>query len=92
MKNKQTAVEWLREQIASKDDDGFYIIDSLSDVVNVFQQAKEIENKQQDNYAIEFLEWFDKNCYGRGENLFLLWNNDDEPLTSKEVLEKFKKK
>ena len=44
-----------------------------------------------DDYAIEFLEWFDKNCYARGENSFLLWANDDEPLTLKELLEIFKK-
>jgi hypothetical protein len=44
-----------------------------------------------DNYAVEFLEWFDKNCYARGENSFLLWANDDEPLTPKELLEIFKK-
>jgi len=43
---KQTAVEWLRDQIASKNDDGFYIIDSLDDVVNVFKQAKEMEKQQ----------------------------------------------
>jgi len=44
-----------------------------------------------DDYAINFLEWFDKNCYARGENSFLLWANDDEPLTPKELLDKFKK-
>jgi hypothetical protein len=44
-----------------------------------------------DDYAIEFLEWFDKNAYSRGENSFLLWDNDKEPLTSKELLEIFKK-
>ena len=43
---KQTAVEWFMEQIASKDSDGFYIIDSLQDVANVFQEAKEMEKEQ----------------------------------------------
>jgi hypothetical protein len=53
---------------------------------------KRKENKYTaDEYAIEFLEWFDKNCYARGENSFLLWANDDEPLTPKELLDKFKK-
>jgi hypothetical protein len=89
---KQTAVEWIIDEIASKNDDGFYIIDSLDDVVNVFKQAKEMENQQQDEFAINFLEWFDENCYARGESSFLLWDNDDEPLTPKELLEKFKNK
>jgi hypothetical protein len=44
-----------------------------------------------DEYAIEFLEWFDKNAYSRGENSFLLWDNDKEPLTPKQLLEIFKK-
>lgn len=44
-----------------------------------------------DEFAIGFLEWFDKNAYGRGENSFLLWNNDKEPLTPKELLEIYKK-
>ena len=44
-----------------------------------------------DDYAVEFLVWFDKNAYSRGENSFLLWDNDKEPLTSKQLLEIFKK-
>lgn len=44
-----------------------------------------------DDYAIYFLKWFDKNAYSRGENSFLLWDNDKEPLTAKELLEIFKK-
>ena len=43
------------------------------------------------DYAIEFLEWFDKNAYSRGGNSYLLWDNDKEPLTSKQLLEIFKK-
>ncbi len=43
---KQTAVEWFMEQIASKDSNGFYIIDSLEDVKNVFEQAKKMEKEQ----------------------------------------------
>ena len=42
---KQTAVEWFMEQIGYKDSNGFYIIDSLEDVENVFEQAKEMEKE-----------------------------------------------
>lgn len=78
---KQTAVEWLRDQIASKNDDGFYIIDSLDDVVNVFKQAKEMEKQQRDDFAIEFAEW----------RLTTFLKNADQ-YTMKELLEIFKKK
>jgi hypothetical protein len=59
--------------------------------VNTNEYRAENNVKIADYYAIEFLEWFDKNCYARGENSFLLWANDDEPLTPKELLDKFKK-
>ena len=70
-KMKQTAVEWFMEQIASKDNDGFYIIDSLEDVANVFLQAKEMEKQQiidahndghnyYDEYGIDSEEYYDK--------------------------------
>jgi hypothetical protein len=61
------------------------------DTENIFYHDSENCIKIADDYAIEFLEWFDKNAYSRGENSFLLWDNDKEPLTSKELLEIFKK-
>jgi hypothetical protein len=58
MNNKQqTAVEWFMEQIGEKQPNGFYVIDSLHDVQNVFQQAKEMEKEQ----MIEFGELVWKN-------------------------------
>jgi hypothetical protein len=81
---KQTAVEFLLEIFERyKSQNSLFFAED-------FAQAKEIEKQQQDDYAIEFLEWFDKNCYARGKNSFLLWDNDDEPLTPKELLIKFK--
>jgi len=43
---KQTAVEWFMEQIGEKQPNGLYVIDTLEDVQNVFQQAKEMEKQQ----------------------------------------------
>jgi hypothetical protein len=43
---KQTAVEWFMEQIGEKQPNGLYVISTLEDVQNVFQQAKEIEKEQ----------------------------------------------
>jgi hypothetical protein len=77
---EQTAVEWLA-----------YMLEMQGTITALdIYQARQIEKEQKDNYAIEFLEWFDKNCYAKGENSFLLWDNDDEPLTPKELLIKFK--
>jgi hypothetical protein len=76
----KTAVEWLANMLEMQ---------GTITALDIYQ-ARQIEKEQKDNYAIEFLEWFDKNCYGRGENSFLLWDNDDEPLTPKELLIKFK--
>jgi len=44
---KQTAVEWLVDQVQQK----LYIRD------NVIEQAKEMEKQQKDDFAIEFSEW-----------------------------------
>jgi hypothetical protein len=69
---KQTAVEWFMDKIGEKQRNGFYVIDTLQDVQNVFEQAKEMEKQQMiemhdkgfdsvvqlnDDYAIEFAEW-----------------------------------
>jgi hypothetical protein len=43
---KQTAVEWLIEQISEKQPNGFYVIDTLEDVKRVFEQAKQMEKEQ----------------------------------------------
>ena len=43
---KQTAVEWFMEQIGEKQPNGLYVISTLEDVKNVFQQAKEMEKEQ----------------------------------------------
>jgi len=41
-----TALEWFMEKIGEKQSNGFYVIDTLQDVQNVFQQAKEMEKQQ----------------------------------------------
>lgn len=46
MSKKQTAVEWFMEQIGEKQPNGLYVIDTLEDVKNVFEQAKQMEEEQ----------------------------------------------
>ena len=52
MSNKQqTAVDWFMEQIGEKQPNGFYVISTLEDVQNVFQQAKEMDKQQKIEFA-----------------------------------------
>ena len=46
MENKQTAVEWLIEQISEKQPNGFYVIDTLEDVKRIFEKAIQMEKEQ----------------------------------------------
>jgi hypothetical protein len=45
-KSNMTAVEWFMEQISEKQPNGMYVIDTLEDVKNVFEQAKKMEKQQ----------------------------------------------
>jgi hypothetical protein len=62
---KQTAVEWFMGKIGEKQPNGLYVIGTLQDVQNVFQQAKEMQKQQSQQYA-EFCVMCDR------ENLPLL--------------------
>lgn len=44
-----SAVEWLRQELLKRDMD--------ISIRELFEQAKEMENQQQDNFAIEFYDW-----------------------------------
>lgn len=48
-----TAVEWLKKEIDP-------INKTQIEWHEIFDQAKEIENQQKDDYAIEFAEWIIK--------------------------------
>jgi hypothetical protein len=58
MNKQQTAVEWFMEKIGEKQPNGLYVIDTLHDVQNVFQQAKEMEKEQMIDFAWECQEMF----------------------------------
>ena len=80
---KQTAVERLVEQILNHK--GTRIISTSTFYIKdeIIEEAKEIERKQKDDYAIEFAEW----C---GVNYFV-YNTWDKSKSIKELLEIFKK-
>jgi hypothetical protein len=53
MDNK-TAVDWFMGKIGEKQPNGLYIIDTLYDVQNLYQQAKEMEKEQHRITAQDF--------------------------------------
>ena len=80
---KQTAVEWLAEQMQHPQIFNPYI-----------EQAKEMEKQQQDNFAIEFAEWKEKNNYWYSKDNKCHFKYDDKQTkyTTKELLEIYKNK
>jgi hypothetical protein len=77
---KQTAVEWLAEQMQHPQIFNPYI-----------EQAKEMEKQQQDNFAIEFAEWIRiKDFQTTSKDNWI--GLDMEYYTTKELLKKFKNK
>jgi hypothetical protein len=70
--SKQTAVKWLVEKLIINED-----INKESTYINMLiEQAKEMEQKQQDELAIGFSEWcLDENqiIYGDGEELLQIY-------------------
>jgi hypothetical protein len=53
---KQTAVEWLEEQL-NKNNEILFISDDL------LEQAKEMEKEQQSKFTIDFINWLHLNQY-----------------------------
>lgn len=89
---KQTAVEFLFEKIKSNIDaeDGSMNMNWLYD--NTLEQAKEIEKKKQDKFAIDFYNW----CKSEStENLLhdlIIVGEIDKNVTIQKILEIFKNK
>jgi hypothetical protein len=87
---KQSAVEWLVEQINKNT----WYDKSNYPQVNIgvidFEQAKEMEKEQQDDFAIEFAEWLEDSIYK--ENNFIKMDVVKRiKYTTKELLEIYKK-
>ena len=80
---KQTAVEWLTEKLRTEF--GFAFSN------NILEQAKEMEKKQQDEFAIEFAEWIRINEFRTtSKNNWIA--SDYEYYTTKELLKQLKNK
>lgn len=55
---KQSAVEWLFEQVANLDWRNL----QGEEKIKIFDQAKEMEKQQQDELAIGFIKWCENKC------------------------------
>ena len=51
-KMKQTAVEWLFKELL--------ILDKKMSIEEILTQAKEMEEQQQDEFAVDFIEWLNE--------------------------------
>jgi len=52
-----TSIEWFMEKIGEKQPNGFYVIDTLEDVENVFNKAKEMHKQEMIKFANDFWNW-----------------------------------
>ncbi len=63
---KQTAVEWFMDKIGEKQPNGLYVIDTLDDVQNIYEQAKQMEKEQHaDTWLYSRIESNDKDYIGK---------------------------
>jgi hypothetical protein len=87
---KQSAVEWLVEQFKEydvEDSPTMYVIEIPSWILKIKElKSKEMENQQQDEFAIGFAEWI----YTNGRET-IKKANEDGLKSTKELLEIYKK-
>jgi hypothetical protein len=63
---KQTAVEWFMDKIGEKQPNGLYVIDTLDDVQNIYEQAKQMEKEQhEDTWLDSRIESNDEDYIGK---------------------------
>jgi hypothetical protein len=93
---KQTAVEWLQDELnqiksSSTDMDG--IIRFLETEFNkVIEQAKEMEKQQQDNFAIDFFNWCNSEDAKNLLHDLVMVGEVDKNVEIEQILEIFKNK
>ena len=95
---KQTAVEFIVHKLGvlnrERKDKLVDVETFLHQKIDLIKEAKEMEKQQQDDFAIEFAEWFTNEkseysiMYGNQEKRFATFTKD---YTAKELLEIYKK-
>jgi len=53
-----TAVEWLEDCLTEQHPNGSFVWNTRADLEALFEQAKEMEKQQQDEFAIGFVRWY----------------------------------
>lgn len=69
MENTQTAVEWLFDKLFEENPNGELKYHLKHDIINLFEQAKEMERKQITEA------WNDGNLLGRNGHVLLPYDN-----------------
>jgi hypothetical protein len=92
---KQTAVEWFMDKIGEKQRNGFYVIDTLQDVQNVFEQAKEMEKQKgySEEDMVKFVSFVGKN-YINAKGFYYMKGDFEKKykVSIHQILEQFKNK
>lgn len=82
-----SAVEWLYNKFSTCTSD-----EIAGNVNNWFKQAKELEEKQRDEFAIGFAKYIDKNYWqGQRSNQYSKLFGGNDKITIEELLEIYKK-
>jgi hypothetical protein len=80
-----TTVQWLQEALS-------LTFEQEMKFEGLFQQAKEMEKQQQDEFAIEFAEWLANSYYSYNFGIKMFEHRNKEIYkTTKELLEIYKK-
>ena len=81
---EELAKEYANRHLDVSEELGCYLVKS------VFLDGAEYQREKQEEFAIGFAEWKDKNCFNQ-EDGFYNRNFKDESFTLKELLEIYKK-
>jgi hypothetical protein len=81
---QETAVEWLIKKLQNRENGIFDGLPHLS-VEKIYLQAKQMEEQQQDEFAIGFAEWMAKEYWLNSSGKYM------QVHTYKELLEIYKK-
>jgi hypothetical protein len=89
---KQTVVEWLESCLTEQYQNGSFVWNTKADIEALFEQAKEMEKQQQDEFAIGFGQWLVSNCYSEDDIYWwLIKTGGDVRKSTEELLEIYKK-
>jgi hypothetical protein len=88
---EQKSIDWLIDKLTENQ---FLWLSKqeMNQLINIVNQAKEIEKQQQDEFAIGFGQWLVSNCYSEDDIYWwLIKTGGDVRKSTEELLEIYKK-